>query len=39
MAHNSVLLIDDDPELLRLLEAAFAKAGYEVHTAADGGAG
>jgi DNA-binding response OmpR family regulator len=39
MARNSVLLIDDDPELLRLLEAAFTKAGYMVASAADGRSG
>ena len=39
MTHYSVLLIDDDVELLRQMAAAFAGAGYEVSTASDGQAG
>ena len=36
MKPTTILLIDDDVEMLRLLAAAFSKAGYEVHTATDG---
>jgi len=32
----TILLIEDDVEMLRLLTAAFTKAGYDVHTATDG---
>ncbi|RPI46087.1 MAG: response regulator [Betaproteobacteria bacterium] len=31
-----VLIVDDDPNILISLEFLLAKAGYEVHTAADG---
>jgi DNA-binding response OmpR family regulator len=31
-----ILLVDDEPEVLRLLEAALTEAGYEVITASDG---
>jgi DNA-binding response OmpR family regulator len=31
-----ILLVDDEPEVLRLLGAALVEAGYEVITAADG---
>ena len=36
MRGHKVLLVDDDPDLLRLLEQSFSKAGAEVHTAPDG---
>ncbi len=36
MRRASVLLIDDDVEMLRQLSAAFSAAGYEVDLAADG---
>jgi DNA-binding response OmpR family regulator len=36
---KTILLIDDDPALLRVLEAAFATAGYAVLTAIDGRGG
>jgi len=32
-----VLLVDDDPDLLRLLSLRIQSAGYEVHTATSGG--
>ncbi len=32
----SVLVVDDDPDKLSLLEVALSSAGYEVHTARDG---
>jgi DNA-binding response OmpR family regulator len=35
----SILLIDDDLELLRQMAAAFASAGYQVQAAPDGEAG
>jgi DNA-binding response OmpR family regulator len=35
----SVLLIDDDLELLRQMATAFVQAGYRVHVAPDGQAG
>jgi CheY-like chemotaxis protein len=31
-----ILLVDDEPEVLRLLAAALMEAGYEVITASDG---
>lgn len=36
---NSVLLIEDDLELLRQMTLAFVSAGYDVQTAPDGKAG
>jgi CheY-like chemotaxis protein len=36
MEAKSILVIEDDVELLRQLGAAFAGAGYEVHAAVDG---
>lgn len=39
VAHYSVLLIEDDGELLRQMALAFRGAGYDVQTAADGQAG
>lgn len=36
MEEYSVLVVDDDPALLPLMEYTFAKEGYEVYTAADG---
>jgi len=36
---RSVLIIDDDLELLRQMAMAFVQAGYRVQTAADGQAG
>lgn len=36
---NKVLIVDDDPHLLRLFSYNFQKAGFEVKTAADGEAG
>jgi DNA-binding response OmpR family regulator len=33
---NSVLLVDDDPVTLRVVEVALTNAGYEVTTAGDG---
>jgi DNA-binding response OmpR family regulator len=36
VTHYSVLLIDDDIELLRHMAAGFSSAGYEVKTAGDG---
>jgi DNA-binding response OmpR family regulator len=36
---RSVLLIDDDLELLRQMATAFVQAGYRVHVAPDGEAG
>jgi DNA-binding response OmpR family regulator len=39
VTHYSVLLIEDDVELLRQMNLAFLGAGYDVRTAADGQAG
>ncbi|TKJ31470.1 MAG: DNA-binding response regulator [Chloroflexi bacterium B3_Chlor] len=36
MEHKRVLVVDDDPALLPLVEYTFAKEGYEVYTASDG---
>lgn len=36
MEGNRVLVVDDDPALLPLIEYTFAKEGYEVYTASDG---
>lgn len=36
MKTNSILIVDDDVEILRQLGAAFAVATYEVHAATDG---
>jgi two-component system, OmpR family, KDP operon response regulator KdpE len=36
MARNSVLIVDDDASLLRVLEAAFEARGFDVVTAPDG---
>ena len=36
---ESVLLIDDDPQLLQLMTAAFARAGYRAYAAANGRVG
>jgi DNA-binding response OmpR family regulator len=36
MTHKHVLIIDDDPEMLRLLETGFTRVGYDVSTAKDG---
>ena len=35
----AVLVIEDEPMLLKLMAAAFRDAGYRVHTAREGGAG
>ena len=37
--HRPVLVIDDDPDVLKLLEAALEKQGFLVETAADGESG
>jgi CheY-like chemotaxis protein len=34
--HKSVLIVDDDPHILRLLRKALSKAGYDVAEACDG---
>ncbi len=39
MTSKTVLIVDDDPEILRQIGAALASAGYDVHTAADGAIG
>ena len=39
LSGQSILLIDDDLHLLKLMEYAFALAGYQVYTATDGQAG
>lgn len=36
MENKKVLVVDDDPALLPLIEYTFAREGYEVYTAADG---
>ncbi|MDB5447773.1 MAG: hypothetical protein JWQ97_3090 [Phenylobacterium sp.] len=36
MKNKSILIVDDDVEMLRRLGAAFAVAEYEVHAATDG---
>lgn len=36
MSANSILIVDDDVDMLRRLRTAFANAGYKVHTATDG---
>jgi DNA-binding response OmpR family regulator len=36
MEKNKVLVVDDDPALLPLIEHTFAREGYQVHTASDG---
>jgi DNA-binding response OmpR family regulator len=36
MENNKVLVVDDDPALLPLIEHTFAREGYQVHTASDG---
>ena len=38
MAEASVLLVDDDPRILRMLERTLGAEGYEVTAVADGGA-
>jgi DNA-binding response OmpR family regulator len=35
-AETSVLLVDDDPDIRRILQFTLAAEGYEVNTAADG---
>ena len=36
MSHERVLVVDDEPQILRFLKPSLAAAGYEVITAADG---
>lgn len=36
MSSNSILIVDDDVDMLRRLGTAFTVAGYKVHTATDG---
>ena len=36
MAKETILIVDDDPKLLALLESYFTSEGYEVYTAKDG---
>jgi DNA-binding response OmpR family regulator len=36
VAGNTILLVDDDPEILGAMELVFTRAGYRVLTAADG---
>jgi CheY-like chemotaxis protein len=39
VAHERVLVVDDSPTILKVVELVLSKAGYEVHTAADGETG
>jgi len=39
VAGERVLVVDDSPTILKVVELVLAKAGYEVHTAADGETG
>ena len=36
MKMKKILLVDDNPDYLRLLKEAFSASGYDVHTAEDG---
>ncbi|MDX6519279.1 MAG: two-component system, OmpR family, response regulator MprA, partial [Gaiellaceae bacterium] len=38
VAHATILVVDDDPPIRRMLDRTLAAEGYAVETAADGGA-